>query len=883
MRQCYELDSRTISLSNFYSTKVDNRLVVDGKDEVLNGRLPYLPIKNEYANKVEETLILYQKEKSFYAFAHFIIGYLNGNRVCAPLFLIPAEIVRKNGYAYAKLNLDEKFLNVNFLSQLFDEGSLSLDAVFNDVLAEPFLDFGSCGKLNSIFEKYFTDVNGESLLLYPDLFSERKVKSTRPKTDFRVVPSLSFGTVRFSTQTLGIRTELGELEKLEPSLALNALLNNQNKQRSFRGKSHCPSILSAAQEKAVQNASTYLKSVIVGPPGTGKSFTIANIALDLMQQGKSVLIVSKTDAAVDVVHEKLIDFGFGDTVFRGGRKEYLPQIKNRLQTILRSRKTKIREEYRYSKYERTVNQENKKLKSLSRKFKEIVDDEKKWGQKLSEIQFDKGFIANLRVKYIGWRQSLSDPLWYLTREYYQKQEEYKEILKLDIQDRYDIGLEGVLKYDRDHLAGFLKSIRATSLTEQTKRFGKVNMNIVLKAVPIWLCNLSDLYRVLPYESNLFDVVLIDEASQCDIATALPAIQRAKSMTIVGDPKQLRHFSFVSEGQMNRLAQSCEVPMEYAHLLDYKNSSILDLVYEQCTSSDMVTFLDEHFRGNNQLLSFSNEMFYDGDLKAMKSLPIHNFESVNFIETNGSRDSKGVNHREIEDIIDWIERIVASEVDLKIKSTIGVLSPFSKQVDAILRQLEEKFTIQTILDHQILVATAYGFQGNERDVMLVSWCVDNDTNVSALNYLNKEEVFNVAITRSSYRMVNFISFDRNQLKTNSLLRKYYEHMLDYEFPAFGSETEDDFISEVTKSIENQVEELSVNGNLASIPVDILVKVNGKYKVIDLVGYPGEFFDSIQLNQYMLLQRVGADVFPISYANWVFDKSNVLKELKDFLNA
>jgi superfamily I DNA and/or RNA helicase len=65
---------------------------------------------------------------------------------------------------------------------------------------------------------------------------------------------------------------------------------------------------------------------------------------------------------------------------------------------------------------------------------------------------------------------------------------------------------------------------------------------VANVMPGWaVTSLSAKGRV-PFESGLFDLVVIDEASQCDIASVLPLLFRAKRAVIIGDPQQLRHIS-----------------------------------------------------------------------------------------------------------------------------------------------------------------------------------------------------------------------------------------------------------------------------------------------------------------------------------------------------
>jgi hypothetical protein len=183
-----------------------------------------------------------------------------------------------------------------------------------------------------------------------------------------------------------------------------------------------------------------------------------------------------------------------------------------------------------------------------------------------------------------------------------------------------------------------------------------------------------------------------------------------------------------------------------------------------------------------------------------------------------------------------------------------------------------------------VGTPYAFQGNERDLMLVSWCIDNETHSSAIRYLNKAEVFNVAITRAKIKMLNFISFENDALPIDSLLRAYLEDAEDYIVKQqIGHKIADEFANEVGEVLRESGFSFQLGYNVASIPVDMLVTIGEKYKAIDFIGFPGKFYESIDLNQYLLLNRAGVSVFPFPYSYWYFDREHALKELHEFLNA
>ncbi|MFK7786738.1 MAG: AAA domain-containing protein, partial [Crocinitomicaceae bacterium] len=179
---------------------------------------------------------------------------------------------------------------------------------------------------------------------------------------------------------------------------------------------------------------------------------------------------------------------------------------------------------------------------------------------------------------------------------------------------------------------------------------------------------------------------------------------------------------------------------------------------------------------------------------------------------------------------------------------------------------------------------YSFQGNERDVMIISWCVDEQTHPSALRYLDNPQIFNVAVTRAKRKVINLISFDPKFLKGDMLLKEYLSGNSELTTGVSESqEIHDQLMKEVTEWLTELGCEFIVDYEVASIPLDILVTSNKKSKAIDLIGFPGDFVDSIDLNQYMLLQRAGVSVFPLSYSHWYLHQEFAKKEFIEFLNS
>jgi superfamily I DNA and/or RNA helicase len=184
-------------------------------------------------------------------------------------------------------------------------------------------------------------------------------------------------------------------------------------------------------------------------------------------------------------------------------------------------------------------------------------------------------------------------------------------------------LHDALRRHRREFSAFLQAIRARTGGKQEDLFQKIDFKVLFTAFPVWLANLADIHDVLPLQKELFDLAIIDEATQCDIASSLPILQRAKRIVITGDPNQLRHLSFLSKDRQAALLGKYEVPMDTAELYDYREKSILDFVNAKLTSQDQVIFLNEHYRSEPPIIAFSNETFYGGALHIMTEKPERN--------------------------------------------------------------------------------------------------------------------------------------------------------------------------------------------------------------------------------------------------------------------
>jgi len=295
-------------------------------------------------------------------------------------------------------------------------------------------------------------------------------------------------------------------------------------------------------------------------------------------------------------------------------------------------------------------------------------------------------------------------------------------------------------------------------------------------------------------------------------------------------------------------------------------------------------LDEHYRSKPDLISFSNNKFYNSRLKVMQHRP-DEFMAGNIIvkKLPGTRNSQGVNRDEATVVIETLTGLILKYADYAVKPSIGVLSPYRDQAIYLQKLLLKHISLGDIEAHAIRVATPYGFQGDEKDYMLISMSVDNDSRRAAA-YLNREDMFNVAITRSRQKIYIFSSIDHTKLPANNLFRQYMVS-IDSEKAVFNTDEAkfDGFQHEVCDVLESNGIKTWRSYPVAGRNVDILCRYKSSTLAIDLIGFPGECSEFLELETYYLFSRAGLDIFPLSYGQWTVNNELCVAEIKNTLSA
>jgi len=287
-------------------------------------------------------------------------------------------------------------------------------------------------------------------------------------------------------------------------------------------------------------------------------------------------------------------------------------------------------------------------------------------------------------------------------------------------------------------------------------------------------------RRLPFKEAIYDLLIIDEASQCDIASMIPLLMRAKRVAVIGDKQQLNHICLLSKQTDLSLILSNEIEARWS----YRGSSIYDLA-ESMTEAENIVQLRDHHRSFLDIIQFSNQEFYDNTLRI--ATDYSRLKSPN----NGKpilgmqwMDVKGItirpetggayNTREVEGVIRVLRRL---SIELEFDGSIGVTTPFHLQAEMITKALERDAELRNHLElhNQILIDTVHKFQGDERDVIIFSPVVSDGTKPQSLMFLKSTgNLFNVAITRARALLVTV--GDKRYCKQCGV--SYLEHFAEY---------------------------------------------------------------------------------------------------------
>ena len=762
--------------------------------------------------------------------------------------------------------------------------------------------------------------------------------------------------------TAGVLHELTQIAEKPSGIYRETVLNlineeyTQSKPTDTQQKSLAdffpvtPLSLSDAQLNVVKNVENARLVSVFGPPGTGKSQTIVNLAAHLIANGKTVLVASRMDKAVDVVAERLNDLGAPFLALRAGRLNYQRELSMQLQDLL-ANKVDLDEGAENSILCDVSDMEEllKAIADLEKKSEKIIKLEENWTGVNEQIELEKpmhmnpqfiknvlkedeinlvensinllsnnleksGFFAGLKnISAIGNLKKalkinnfdvnnenlsvLKNELEYaklickarkieteiqtignihVLSEQIRNLKKKQKRLAIDIlKSKRRSALKGLMQdpVKRQRLFVHSKSLVERKKNLQNRLLETEDFKPLLEAFPCWCVTTYAVSGSLPMKPGLFDVVIIDEASQCDIASCFPILYRAKKAVVVGDDKQLPHLSFLEKAKEQSFLSQYGINDRYQLMWRFRTNSMFDLANYY---SMHPVLLDEHFRSLPPIINYSNKEFYGGRIRVMRK----NDSTKKVLETvvvpDGKVDFDATrNLPEIEALVKRLHEIVVEDERKNPEKpvTIGIISPFRAQVEQLKISVSKVLSEHMMEKHQIEIGTAHTFQGDERDIILASWAYANNSFPQSLIFLQKPNLFNVAITRAKNQMINFISKNPRELP-EGILRSYLGFVEEYE-NRFALQASDDFDENIYKNaFEKEVaqafrdlgHDVTCGVDIAGLSADLLV--DNKF-VIECDGIEDKTPSKVSnMKKQAIIERSGLKVSRISKREWQY---------------
>ncbi|WP_406730838.1 caspase, EACC1-associated type [Streptomyces sp. NBC_01794] len=306
-------------------------------------------------------------------------------------------------------------------------------------------------------------------------------------------------------------------------------------------------------------------------------------------------------------------------------------------------------------------------------------------------------------------------------------------------------------------------IRARTLMSQrlqtlrNKRGNQRSQRNLLQHIKGWAISTHSV-RQLELLTKLFDLVVIDEASQCSIPSVLPLLFRARRALIIGDPMQLGHIPGVSP-QQERQAR-IRTGLSAAQLEDRRLSyHVYSSYHAAAQHGDSALLLDEHYRCHPEIAQVVNGYCYAGQLQVLTDVR----KQVPALDPVGSADPAPVlgwvdvpdgasargrgglswrNGTETEAVRSVVDELLAR---LPQDAEIGVVTPFRAQKEALERMLPHD---------RVRVGTVHAFQGGQRDVMVLSPVATVNTPQPTTHWVASQvNLWNVAVTRAKSQLIS----------------------------------------------------------------------------------------------------------------------------------
>lgn len=426
------------------------------------------------------------------------------------------------------------------------------------------------------------------------------------------------------------------------------------------------------------------------------------------------------------------------------------------------------------------------------------------------------------------------------------------------------------------------------------------------AVPVWIMPLHRVVQSFQAASNIFDVIIVDEASQCDLR-ALPVLFRGKKVLVVGDPEQISpSYVGIEREKVFELLRQFISDIPYAETTFTIDNSLYNIT--QSIPRMNRTLLTEHFRCVPEIIEFNNHLCpsYGGRLEPLRQPnPQEKLEpSIKTIFVKiGFKNDNDINEPEAELLVEMLVKCCQNEKyesggKNNRKRTMGVISLLGeKQAKYISGLIAQRIDESEREERRIICGDSYAFQGDERDVMFLSLVIAPNAPFATFVKESDRQRFNVATSRARDQVFLFHSVRLEDIKNQECVR--YKLLSWYLNPPIAEmEAGIDLVKQKAESeFEIEVGERIIRKGFKVIPqyrpfpsdfnyrIDLVIQGEKNRVAVECDGDRWHGIEKWEYDQRReaQLRRAGWKFWRISGSAFYRNKEKALEALWKFLDA
>jgi very-short-patch-repair endonuclease len=420
---------------------------------------------------------------------------------------------------------------------------------------------------------------------------------------------------------------------------------------------------------------------------------------------------------------------------------------------------------------------------------------------------------------------------------------------------------------------------------------------------------DDVARLFPCAPGLFDVVIIDEASQCDLPSMTPVLFRAKQAVIAGDSRQMQAQRFAFTANQVSAQAWAEHGLDRLDPDKWLDPAKIDLLQLASIRMDEEAFLDEHYRSLPAIIDFSNQRWYGGRLRLMRDQddkqfgdpdsPVINLHRVRGSVTPGTQE----NDIEARDLVTHLHQMLRHPGYSE--ASFGVICLFEEQMRLVNDLVAEQIPDELRSSHDLVVVNPDGFQGDERDVILYSLSFDAagmTQQALSARQADREHIqgmLNVAFTRARDEIHIFHSADVSDFGMTSgsgAIRDWLEYCdqhcngrsaatADAEIQL--SKAQSEFEQQVMASLVSKGVKVTSQYPTCGFFIDVVAELNDSRLAIECDGEIWHLDEHGEMKRedierQEILERAGWNVIRIPYRSWRENPEAQVHRILDELN-